>query len=107
MHLVVRVLNVMLECLYRKSFYDNKRILIHVFNTHVKFCLNIKLLLTFAGMNAIVLYMGHEMIKKPLQTFWGLHPKSHMVYLPINIADTAVFVILAYFLYRHKIFISV
>ena len=62
---------------------------------------------TFPGMNAILLYMGHEMIKRPLQTFWQVHPKSHAVYLPINIADTAVFVLLAYFLYRHSIFISV
>lgn len=61
----------------------------------------------YPGMNAIVLYMGHEMINKPFQTFWGIQPNSHKVYLPINLWDTAIWIILSYFLFYNEIFISV
>ncbi|XP_060579970.1 heparan-alpha-glucosaminide N-acetyltransferase-like isoform X4 [Ruditapes philippinarum] len=61
----------------------------------------------YPGMNAILLYLGHEIINQPFRTFWGIKPNSHMVYLPINIWDTAVWIILSYFLYYKEIFFSV
>ncbi|XP_045214219.2 heparan-alpha-glucosaminide N-acetyltransferase-like isoform X7 [Mercenaria mercenaria] len=61
----------------------------------------------YPGMNAILLYMGHEFFSQPFRTFLGIQPNSHMVYLPINIWDTAVWIILSYYLYYKEIFFSV
>lgn len=61
----------------------------------------------YPGMNAIVLYMGHEMINQPCRRFWGVEPNSHMAYMGINVADTAVWILLAYFLYFKNVFISI
>ncbi|KAL4241097.1 hypothetical protein ACF0H5_001875 [Mactra antiquata] len=61
----------------------------------------------YPGMNAIVLYMGHEFFHQPFRTFWGIQPRSHEVYLPINILDTAVWIFLSYFMFKKNIFISI
>ncbi|XP_052783021.1 heparan-alpha-glucosaminide N-acetyltransferase-like [Mya arenaria] len=63
----------------------------------------------YPGMNAILLYLGHEIISQPVARYLNLgsRPPSHDLYLPINCLDTAVWVLLAYFLFQHKIFFSV
>ena len=60
-----------------------------------------------SGMNATLLYMGHELLKQPIRTFIRLEPASHAAWLGINIADTAFWVLLSYYLHHREIFLSI
>ncbi|KAH3871783.1 hypothetical protein DPMN_034997 [Dreissena polymorpha] len=63
----------------------------------------------YPGMNAILLYMGHECVSQPLATFLNMQVRrrSHELCLPFNCLDTAIWILLSYFLFKHNIFLSV
>lgn len=60
----------------------------------------------FAGMNAILLYIGHELLKKYFPFRWVPFTNTHAEILAMNLSATTIWLIVAYFLYRHNIFIS-
>ncbi|XP_045214517.2 heparan-alpha-glucosaminide N-acetyltransferase-like [Mercenaria mercenaria] len=61
----------------------------------------------FPGMNSIVVYVCHEVFSTPFQTFWDIEPGSHAVAMLINVWDVSFWILLSFYLYHKKIFISV
>ncbi|XP_003794051.1 heparan-alpha-glucosaminide N-acetyltransferase isoform X1 [Otolemur garnettii] len=59
----------------------------------------------YPGMNSILVYVGHEVFKDYFPFQWKLEDsQSHKEHLIQNIVATAVWVLIAYILYRKKIF---
>ena len=63
--------------------------------------------LSFIGMNAILLYMGHEIMGDLFPWSWNPVGHFHYQYLFMNMWGTGIWVIIAHYLYRKKIFITV
>lgn len=64
--------------------------------------------LVYAGMNAIVMYVGHEVFHSMLPWHWHIGPmNTHFVLLLENMWNASLWVVIAYVLYCRKIFISV
>lgn len=63
--------------------------------------------LSIAGMNAIVLYAGSEIFHQMYPFYWRFAVmNTHFVFLVANIWMSALWVLVAYYLYSKKIFIS-
>uniref|UniRef100_A0A2K5DHR0 Heparan-alpha-glucosaminide N-acetyltransferase n=1 Tax=Aotus nancymaae TaxID=37293 RepID=A0A2K5DHR0_AOTNA len=59
----------------------------------------------YPGMNSILVYVGHEVFENYFPFQWKLEDnQSHREHLTQNIAATALWVLIAYILYRKKIF---
>uniref|UniRef100_A0A8C9DV99 Heparan-alpha-glucosaminide N-acetyltransferase n=1 Tax=Prolemur simus TaxID=1328070 RepID=A0A8C9DV99_PROSS len=59
----------------------------------------------YPGMNSILVYVGHEVFENYFPFQWKLEDnQSHKEHLTQNIVATAVWVLIAYVLYRKKIF---
>jgi len=64
--------------------------------------------LVYAGMNAIIMYVGHQVFHAMLPWHWHIGPmNTHFVLLLENLWNSALWVVIAYVLYCKKIFISV
>lgn len=64
--------------------------------------------LVYAGMNAIVMYVGHEVFHSMLPWHWHIGPmNTHFILLLENMWNASLWVVIAYVLYCKKIFISV
>ncbi|KAL0274548.1 UNVERIFIED_CONTAM: hypothetical protein PYX00_002650 [Menopon gallinae] len=59
----------------------------------------------YAGMNALVLYVGHDILKKFLPWYWKPYSQTHMELLAMNITATAIWLLIAFILYRHNILV--
>ena len=61
----------------------------------------------FPGMNSIVIYVSHEFFGQPFNTFWNITPSSHAIALLIDSMNVTLWILVAFYLYVKKIFISV
>lgn len=62
----------------------------------------------YAGMNAIVLYVGHSVMHKILPWHWRFDPmNTHLILLIESLWNTALWLIIAYYMYLRRIFITV
>lgn len=63
--------------------------------------------LTFAGMNAIVMYVGSEVLHKMYPFYWHIGAmNTHFVVLLQNIWTTGMWVLVAYYMYLKEIFVT-
>lgn len=64
--------------------------------------------LVYAGMNAIIMYVGHEVFHSMLPWHWHIGPmNTHFVLLLENMWNASLWVVIAYVLYCKQIFISI
>ncbi|XP_068232603.1 heparan-alpha-glucosaminide N-acetyltransferase-like [Palaemon carinicauda] len=61
----------------------------------------------YVGMNAIILYLGHEILGNLLPWSWSPVGHYHVNYLIMNIWGTSLWVVFAYILHLKKVYISV
>lgn len=62
--------------------------------------------LHFAGMNSILLYMGHEMVSGMLPWSWKPFTESHAEQLAMNMWGAGLWVATSYALYKNKFFLA-
>ena len=60
----------------------------------------------YAGMNSILLYMGHEICHDYFPFSWKLFTHTHSELLAMNIWGTTLWVIAAYVLFKKRIFLA-
>jgi len=60
----------------------------------------------YAGMNSILLYMGHEICHDYFPFSWKLFTQTHAELLAMNIWGTALWVIAAYILFKKRMFLA-
>lgn len=63
--------------------------------------------LRYAGMNSIVLYVGHEICGSLLPFSWQPVGQYHVYHLIMNLWGASLWVFIAYFLHLKKIYVSV
>ncbi|XP_047477399.1 heparan-alpha-glucosaminide N-acetyltransferase-like [Penaeus chinensis] len=63
--------------------------------------------LRYAGMNSIVLYVGHEICGSLLPFSWQPVAQYHVYHLIMNLWGASLWVFIAYFLHLKKIYVSV
>lgn len=63
--------------------------------------------LFYAGMNAILLYVGHEVCEEFFPFSWVPFTQSHAELLAMNLWGTSLWIIVAYVLYRKQIFLAI
>lgn len=62
-------------------------------------------LVSFTGMNSILVYVGHEVFENYFPFKWKMQDtQSHSEHLAQNLTATSLWVIIAYILYRKRIF---
>lgn len=61
----------------------------------------------YAGINSIVLYVGHEITRNMFPWSWKPFFGTHGEYLGMNLCGTTIWVAIAVLLYQKKIFISI
>ncbi|XP_023592465.1 heparan-alpha-glucosaminide N-acetyltransferase [Trichechus manatus latirostris] len=62
----------------------------------------------YPGMNSILVYIGHEVFKNYFPFQWKLEDnQSHKEHLTQNIVATALWVLIAYILYKKKVFLKI
>lgn len=62
----------------------------------------------YPGMNALVMYAGHQLCYRLFPFHWQLGPmNTHLMLLLENVWGTLLWILVAVFLYRRKVFISV
>ncbi|KAM9194783.1 heparan-alpha-glucosaminide N-acetyltransferase isoform 2-T2 [Dugong dugon] len=62
----------------------------------------------YPGMNSILVYVGHEVFKNYFPFQWKLADnQSHKEHLTQNIVATALWVLIAYILYKKKVFLKI
>ncbi|KAM9621804.1 heparan-alpha-glucosaminide N-acetyltransferase isoform 1-T1 [Trichechus inunguis] len=62
----------------------------------------------YPGMNSILVYVGHEVFKNYFPFQWKLEDnQSHKEHLTQNIVATALWVLIAYILYKKKVFLKI
>lgn len=63
--------------------------------------------LTFAGMNAILIYVGSEILSNMYPFYWQFRgTNTHFMFLLADIWKAAAWNLIAYFLFTQKIFLS-
>lgn len=63
------------------------------------------LMFYLAGMNSILVYVGHEVFEEYFPFRWKMaNSQSHAEHLAQNLLATSIWVFIAYLLYRKKIF---
>jgi len=60
----------------------------------------------FVGMNAIVLYIGHEVTRRMFPWSWQPYYHSHAEYLAMSLWGTTLWMIIAFALYKKNVFIT-
>lgn len=60
----------------------------------------------YAGMNSIVMYIGHEVTRRMFPWSWQPFYRSHEEYLAMNLWGTTLWMMIAFALYKKKLFIS-
>lgn len=64
--------------------------------------------LVYAGMNSILLYVGHSVLGSMFPWRWSIGPmNTHLVLLMENIWHASMWVVIAYYFYCIKVFVSV
>ncbi|KAF7283019.1 hypothetical protein GWI33_001576 [Rhynchophorus ferrugineus] len=61
----------------------------------------------YPGMNAIFLYVGHELLRNTFPFGWIPTVESHSAYLFMNLWGTALWVAISIYLYKHDIFFTI
>ena len=61
----------------------------------------------YAGMNSIILYVGHEITKNMFPWSWRPFKGTHGEHLGMNLWGTTLWIVIAFVLYRRKIFIRI
>lgn len=61
---------------------------------------------TYAGMNSIAVYVGHELVAGMFPWSWKCY-ETHWCYLFMNLWGTSLWVLAAFIMYRKKIFIAI
>ncbi|XP_021917645.1 heparan-alpha-glucosaminide N-acetyltransferase-like isoform X2 [Zootermopsis nevadensis] len=61
----------------------------------------------YAGMNSIVLYIGHEVTKNLFPWSWQPYYRSHEEYLAMNLWGTTLWMLIAFVLYKKNVFVTV
>ncbi|KAJ9592755.1 hypothetical protein L9F63_015593 [Diploptera punctata] len=61
----------------------------------------------YAGMNSIVLYIGHEVTKHMFPWSWRPYKQTHEEYLAMNLWGATLWMFIAYILYKKNIVITV
>lgn len=61
----------------------------------------------YPGMNAIVLYVGHELLRKTFPFGWSPTVETHAAYLFMNLWGTGLWVAIAIYLYKHDLFFTI
>lgn len=60
------------------------------------------------GMNALVMYVGHQICYQLFPFHWQLGPmNTHLMVLLENVWGVLLWILVAVFLYRRKVFVSV
>lgn len=62
--------------------------------------------LYYAGMNSIVIYIGHEVTKQMFPWSWQPYYHSHEEYLAMNLWGTTLWMLIAFYLYKRNVFIT-
>ena len=60
----------------------------------------------YAGMNPIVLYLGHELCHGYFPFAWRPLTQTHLELLVMNVWATAIWLTIAYALYKKRLFLS-
>ncbi len=63
--------------------------------------------LHYAGMNSIVLYVGHELCTGRFPFDWVPYTPGHAERLAMNMIGTALWVLVSYRMYKANFFVSV
>ena len=63
--------------------------------------------LRYAGMNSILVYVGHEVCGRLLPFAWTPVGQHHANHLVMNLWGTSAWVIIAYLCHKRKIYLSV
>lgn len=67
-----------------------------------------QIMMFFAGMNSILVYVGHEVFKEYFPFRWQMsNSQSHAEHLTQNLVATSCWVFISYVLYRKKIFLKI
>ncbi|KAJ8922259.1 hypothetical protein NQ315_004196 [Exocentrus adspersus] len=61
----------------------------------------------YPGMNAIILYVGHELMKNTFPFAWKPTEETHGTYLFMNLWGTFLWVSVSIFLYKRNIFLTI
>lgn len=62
--------------------------------------------LRYAGMNAVVLYVGHMMARPLLPFSWSPISSTHCVHLAMNTSASALWILISWILYRKRLFLT-
>ena len=63
--------------------------------------------LFYAGMNSILLYVGHEICEDFFPFSWEPYSQTHAELLFMNLWGMSLWVLVAFFLHEKKIFVSI
>lgn len=63
--------------------------------------------LHYAGMNSVVIYIGHEVTKQMFPWSWQPYYHTHEEYLAMNLWGTTLWMLIAFVLYKKGVFITV
>lgn len=61
----------------------------------------------YPGMNSIILYIGHVLLKNTFPFVWTPVHETHAAYLSMNLWGTALWVIISIVMYKNNIFFSI
>ena len=61
----------------------------------------------YAGMNPLVLYVGHELLKGIFPFSWTLESQTHAAYLGMSLWGTGLWMVIAIFMYKKNIFLRI
>lgn len=62
--------------------------------------------LFYPGMNALILYIGHVLLKKTFPFAWTPTSRTHAAYLYMNLWSMVLWISISVFLYKHNIFFA-
>ena len=82
---------------YQKNFLSRRLL-------HLRILLT--LFFSIVGMNAILLYVGHVLAKPMLPFTWSPLSPTHGAHYAMNITSVIIWIIVAWILYRFKVFLT-
>lgn len=62
--------------------------------------------LFYPGMNPIILYLGHEVMRNTFPFEWTPEQKTHGSYLGMNLWGMGLWVVISIYMYKNNIFFS-
>lgn len=63
--------------------------------------------LFYAGMNPILLYVGHEICEEFFPFSWQPYTQTHAELLIMNVWGMSLWIFISYFLFRRQVFLSI